>query len=259
MSRTACKTAARSVRLVIVLLLFTAWWEPLYMQANTRSVCTPYDYIMRSADAAGAPISEDAGQAEEKRVSGEQASDRSEEAKPQASEMSKDAEQVSEVQASDVPKEAAQVSEAQASETPAEAIGIARASKVYTVVATGYYAGVESTGKHPGHPQYGITYSGVRARRGIISTIAADLSIFPLGTLLYIPGYGYGVVADIGSAVKGNVIDLYFQTKEDVYKQWGKRTVEVIVIKDGDGHLDEQRLSELERMFRNQSSPPSAL
>jgi len=151
------------------------------------------------------------------------------------------------------------MSENQASGPPPEAVGAAKASKVYTVVATGYYAGVESTGKHPGHPQYGITYSGVRARRGIISTIAADLSIFPIGTLLYIPGYGYGVVADIGSAVKGNVIDLYFQTKEDIYREWGKRTVEVIVIEEGDGHLDEERLAELEEMFRNKPSPPSAL
>src|SRR5690606_16169332 len=72
------------------------------------------------------------------------------------------------------------------------------------VMATGYYAGVESTGKRPGHPEYGITFSGVKVKKGILSTIAADPKVFPLGTILYIPGYGYGIVADTGSAIKGN-------------------------------------------------------
>src|SRR5690554_1560791 len=58
-----------------------------------------------------------------------------------------------------------------------------------TVIATGYTAGVESTGKSPDHPQYGITYSGIKVKRDLYSTIAADLSVFPLGTILYIPDY----------------------------------------------------------------------
>ncbi|MBO8163405.1 MAG: 3D domain-containing protein [Brevibacillus sp.] len=108
------------------------------------------------------------------------------------------------------------------------------------VVATGYYAGYESTGKTPSHPQYGITYSGVKVRRGTYSTIAADLRVFPLGTVLYIPGYGYGVVADKGGAVRGNKIDLYFETKQDVYSQWGKRTVDVYVVHRGSGKFTEE-------------------
>src|SRR5690625_4257963 len=58
------------------------------------------------------------------------------------------------------------------------------------VIATGYTAGVESTGKTKDHPEYGITYSGVEAIRGLYSTIAADLSVYPLGTIMYIPEYG---------------------------------------------------------------------
>ena len=112
------------------------------------------------------------------------------------------------------------------------------------VTATGYYAGYESTGKRPGHPGYGITYSGVRARHGILSTIAADPNVFPLGTILYIPGYGYGIVADTGSAIKGYKIDLYFETKEQVYKQWGKRDVNVFIVKKGDGKVSEQTLQQ---------------
>ncbi|QQE75316.1 3D domain-containing protein [Brevibacillus composti] len=113
------------------------------------------------------------------------------------------------------------------------------------VVATGYYAGYESTGKHPTHPSYGITYSGVKVRRDEYSTIAADLRVFPLGTVLYIPGYGYGVVADKGGAIRGNKIDLYFETKQDVYKLWGKKSVDVYVVRRGDGKVTEAMMNRL--------------
>ncbi|WP_284641326.1 3D domain-containing protein [Paenibacillus silviterrae] len=117
------------------------------------------------------------------------------------------------------------------------------------VVATGYYAGKESTGKNPGHPEYGLTRSGLRVLRDeyAFSTIAADPAVFPIGTVLYIPGYGYGVVADTGSAVKGNRIDLYFETKDQVYKEWGKKTLNVYVVKRGSGKLTEAVWSELKR------------
>lgn len=128
------------------------------------------------------------------------------------------------------------------------------------VVATGYYAGEESTGKTPQHPQYGITYSGVKVRRDpdALSTIAADPDVFPLGTVLYIPGYGLGVVADTGSAIKGNKLDLYFKTKDQVYKEWGKKAVRVYVIMRGQGKLTEPMLDRLNEMLnhgRNSLSP----
>lgn len=113
------------------------------------------------------------------------------------------------------------------------------------VVATGYTAGVESTGKNPGHPLYGITYSGVKVKRDLYSTVAADTSVFPLGTVLFIPGYGYGVVADTGSAIKGNIIDLYYETVADVFNEWGKKTVDVYVIQMGTGKVTEEELTGL--------------
>jgi 3D (Asp-Asp-Asp) domain-containing protein len=126
-----------------------------------------------------------------------------------------------------------------------------------TVVATGYTAGVESTGKTPDHPEYGITYSGVKVKRDLYSTIAADLNVFPIGTILFIPGYGYGVVADKGSAIKGDRIDLYYDTVADVYKYWGKKTVDVYIVKKGDGTLSEEELislneNEAMQVFRQQ-------
>ncbi|MCA0971784.1 3D domain-containing protein [Halobacillus litoralis] len=127
----------------------------------------------------------------------------------------------------------------------------------HTVVATGYTAGVESTGKTPDHPEYGITFSGVEVKRDLYSTIAADLDVFPLGTVLFIPGYGYGVVADKGSAIKGKKLDLYYPTVDDVYTQWGKRTLEVYVIEEGDGTITEEEIvalneTEALQVFRSQ-------
>lgn len=124
-------------------------------------------------------------------------------------------------------------------------VSMSKKPETIEVVATGYTAGVESTGKRPGHPQYGITYSGVKVRRDQVSTIAADTRLFPIGTLLYIPGYGYGVVADTGSAIKGKRIDLYFETIKEVYEQWGKRTVYVEVLRKGTGKLSQAWLNKI--------------
>lgn len=125
------------------------------------------------------------------------------------------------------------------------------------VMATGYTAGVESTGKVVGDPLYGITYSGVEVKRDLYSTIAADPDIFPIGTILFIPDYGYGVVADTGSAIKGHKIDLYYETVEEVYELWGKKSLEVFVIQEGNGKITDDELMKLNeaeevQSYRNQ-------
>ncbi|WP_430123598.1 3D domain-containing protein [Paenibacillus solani] len=129
------------------------------------------------------------------------------------------------------------------------------------VTATGYTAGYESTGKKPGHPQYGITYSGVKVKRdrNTLSTIAADPKVFPLGSILYIPDYGYGIVADIGSAIKGPKIDLYFTTTKQVFKEWGKKEVEVQVIKTGSGKCTEKMLKTLDQAIETYRFLPSTI
>ncbi|MFP4978011.1 3D domain-containing protein [Paenibacillus sp. CN-4] len=129
------------------------------------------------------------------------------------------------------------------------------------VTATGYTAGVESTGKSPGHPEYGITYSGVKVRRdkNAVSTIAADPKVLPLGSILYIPGYGYGIVADTGSAIKGRKIDLYFATTKQVYREWGKKTVDVHIIKRGEGKCTEHMLKTLGQAIQTYKSVPQSL
>ncbi|MBK5485196.1 3D domain-containing protein [Peribacillus sp. TH16] len=125
-----------------------------------------------------------------------------------------------------------------------EAIELSKYPK-HEVLATGYTAGYESTGKYPESPSYGITYSGVKVKRDLFSTIAADLTVFPLGTILWIPGYGFGVVADKGGAIKGNHLDLYYETVQDVYENWGKKTLEVYIVQKGNGNLSEAQLNKL--------------
>ena len=69
----------------------------------------------------------------------------------------------------------------------------------------------------------GVTASGVKARRG---TIAADLKVFPFGTRLRVPGYGVGRVEDIGGAIKGRHIDVWFPSHAEA-RRWGARWLKV--------------------------------
>ena len=73
--------------------------------------------------------------------------------------------------------------------------------------------------------QVGVTASGSRVRPG---TIAADTSIFPFGTIMYVPGYGYGMVEDRGGAIKGYKIDLYYRSHQQAL-DWGRQRKQVKV------------------------------
>ena len=59
--------------------------------------------------------------------------------------------------------------------------------------------------------------------------IAVDPNVIPLGSKLYVEGYGYGLAIDTGGLIKGKRIDLFFPTREEALK-WGKRKVEVKII-----------------------------
>jgi len=64
-----------------------------------------------------------------------------------------------------------------------------------------------------GSNDHGRTYTGVLAGYGVV---AVDPRFMPLGTRLYIEGYGYAVAADTGGAIKGNRIDLAIDSQHDV-------------------------------------------
>jgi len=86
---------------------------------------------------------------------------------------------------------------------------------------------VYSSGPNKGKSKkVGITASGTKGHRG---TIAADPRYYPFGTVMYVPGYGYGKVEDVGSAIKGRArIDLYFSSHQKALN-WGRKRVPVEV------------------------------
>lgn len=73
----------------------------------------------------------------------------------------------------------------------------------------------------------GTTASGLRAGFGVI---AVDPSIIPLGTRMFIPGYGRAVAGDTGGAIHGHRIDLGFNTNGQAF-EWGSRAVTVYLLR----------------------------
>lgn len=59
--------------------------------------------------------------------------------------------------------------------------------------------------------------------------VAVDPSVIPLGTRLYVEGYGEAYAVDTGSAIQGNIIDVHFSTAAQCYS-WGRRTVQVTIL-----------------------------
>jgi 3D (Asp-Asp-Asp) domain-containing protein len=73
----------------------------------------------------------------------------------------------------------------------------------------------------------GVTSSGKKAKKG---TIAADIRLYPYGTQMYVPGYGWGEVQDAGSAIKGDRIDVFFPKEKDAIA-WGRQYLDVTIIR----------------------------
>jgi uncharacterized protein YabE (DUF348 family) len=96
------------------------------------------------------------------------------------------------------------------------------ASKVINMKTTAYNSA--ETGSN-------ITASGAVAVRNATgySTIAVDPSVIPLGTKVYVEGYGYAIAQDTGGAIKGNIIDLYFNSMSEV-NAWGVKYVNVYIL-----------------------------
>ncbi|WP_395137856.1 3D domain-containing protein [Armatimonas sp.] len=59
--------------------------------------------------------------------------------------------------------------------------------------------------------------------------VAVDPTLIPLGTRLWIPGYGHAIADDIGGAIKGHRIDLRMQSASNM-RQWGVRNMQVYVL-----------------------------
>jgi len=80
-----------------------------------------------------------------------------------------------------------------------------------------YYTAVSAGGT--------VTRTGTGVFRGVVAT---DPDVIPLGSRMYVPGYGYGVATDTGGGVIGAHIDLAYGAN-DVY-DWGARHVEICLL-----------------------------
>jgi len=97
-------------------------------------------------------------------------------------------------------------------------------SEVLDFQATAYYC--------PNPDWWNTTYTGTEAKVG---TVAVDPNFIPLGTKMYIVSadgeyvYGYCVAEDIGGAIKGRIVDLYFNTSEECWT-FGRRAVKIYIL-----------------------------
>lgn len=100
--------------------------------------------------------------------------------------------------------------------------GSYRYTEAKVMVATAYYPGPESCGKYAD----GYTYTGKKAGYGVV---AVDPRVIRLGTQLYIEGYGRAEAADIGGAIKGNKIDLCYETYKEALR-FGRKKIKVYIL-----------------------------
>lgn len=97
-----------------------------------------------------------------------------------------------------------------------------RFSRALEVVATAYTPGPESNGIYTD----GYTATGMKATYGVV---AVDPRVIPLGSRLYVDGYGFAVAADTGGAIKNNRIDVCFDSLQEALN-WGIRKVKVYIL-----------------------------
>jgi 3D (Asp-Asp-Asp) domain-containing protein/LysM repeat protein len=94
--------------------------------------------------------------------------------------------------------------------------------ETFSVTATAYTAECDGCS--------GVTSTGVDLNSNPdAKVIAVDPDVIPLGSEVYVEGYGYATAADVGSAIKGNKIDIHVPTKDEAYN-WGVRTVDVTIV-----------------------------
>jgi peptidoglycan hydrolase-like protein with peptidoglycan-binding domain len=86
---------------------------------------------------------------------------------------------------------------------------------------------MQATAYAPNVGGTGFTYSGNYAGKG---HAAVDPAVIPIGSILFVEGYGYCIADDIGRSVKGNIIDVGVDTIEQAYN-WGSKQVKVYLVR----------------------------
>jgi 3D (Asp-Asp-Asp) domain-containing protein len=95
------------------------------------------------------------------------------------------------------------------------------ATNEFYMEATAYSPTVQETDGNPW-----MTASGMKSGRGVV---AVDPKVIPLGSKLYVEGYGYAIAGDTGGAIKGDRIDVFFYSSGETAR-WGRRWARVFVL-----------------------------
>lgn len=112
----------------------------------------------------------------------------------------------------------ARIDELNTPAVPTTGTEVGTAIKTLTMESTAYY----------GHATTASGLKPVRNPDGI-STVAVDPNVIPLGSKVYVSGYGVAIAADTGGAIKGNIIDVYLNSYEECMS-WGRRQVTVQIL-----------------------------
>ncbi len=99
---------------------------------------------------------------------------------------------------------------------------VVRFQRAVEVLSTAYCPCTKCCGPNAS----GITRLGLPATKGVI---AVDPRVIPLGSRVYVDGYGFALAADTGSAIKGDRIDVCFATHDEALR-WGMRNLKVYII-----------------------------
>lgn len=157
----------------------------------------------------------------------EKSEEQTESAKIQSAEKTVKQAESPKTQSADEPKQETERVETKAAIQPNEQSKeaektVVEAGDTISVEATAYT--VESAGGN------GITTIGIDLNKNPdAKVISVDPNVIPLGTKVYVEGYGHAIAGDTGSAIKGNKIDVYLPTEEEALN-WGRRTVNVTIL-----------------------------
>ncbi|USK62733.1 3D domain-containing protein [Peribacillus frigoritolerans] len=119
-------------------------------------------------------------------------------------------------------EQAAQAEQSEPADSNNESQDQAESGKEITVSATAYTADCQGCS--------GTTATGVDLKANPdAKVIAVDPSVIPLGSKVYVEGYGYATAADTGSAIKGNRVDIFVPNEQDAVN-WGVKDVKVQIL-----------------------------
>lgn len=99
---------------------------------------------------------------------------------------------------------------------------VIRFQRAMEVLCTAYCPCIKCCGPNA----TGITHLGVPAKKGVV---AVDPRVIPLGSRVYVDGYGFALAADTGGAIKGNKIDVCFDSHQEALV-WGMRRVKIYIL-----------------------------